>query len=72
MPLALPIVSCRPVAVVRFPYRGLFAGSHARGSPTTTYKLSAIRKHPKSLTPLVELDMRTPYPTTEIAPKSTL
>ena len=30
MPDVLPSVSCKPVAVVRFPYRGEFVGSYAR------------------------------------------
>lgn len=71
-PLEFPMVNCKPVAVVLFPYRGLFAGNQARGMPTTTYKPRAIRKQPKYLTPLLEFDMRMPYPTTEITPKMTL
>src|SRR5699024_6576471 len=47
IPAELPIVSCRPVATVRLPYRGLLLGSHASGRPTTTYRPIATRKQPK-------------------------
>lgn len=47
MPEQLQIVICMADAVVRLPYRGLFEGSQARGSPTTTKRPSEITKMAK-------------------------
>ena len=70
IPLALLTVSCRPVAVVLLPYLGQLLGSHAVAIPTEAYSPMATRKHPKYLTPPLEFEIKTPYPTTDTLPES--
>jgi hypothetical protein len=46
IPAQFPIDNCNPVAVVLFPYLGLFVGNHANGNPTHTYNPIATKKQP--------------------------
>jgi hypothetical protein len=48
-PEALPIVSCMPLAIARFPYLGLLTGPQEKGVPAAVYKPAATMKHPAKL-----------------------
>jgi hypothetical protein len=43
------MVSCMPLAIARFPYRGLLTGPHEKGVPAAVYKPAATMKHPAKL-----------------------